>query len=111
MHERTCKFFKQAMTSQTIRSKVGVESNGGERLGDVALSGDVVGNPGEGRDSLEVDELSLGLGLLLEDGVSLHSVKELLSASRVLDVLNSAEKGTAKVGAKSARRRATQVFV
>ena len=44
---------------------------------------------GKGRGSLKVSVLSLGLGLLLQGGVPLDSVQELLSALRVLDVLDS----------------------
>ena len=62
---------------------------GGEGLGGVVLDRDGSGLSGLNRLPLQVDVLSLLLGLTLLGGVGLDSVQELLSALGVLDVLDT----------------------
>lgn len=58
-------------------------------MGDVTLSSNDSGSSRLGGLSLQVDRLTLGLGLLLQSGVGDDSVQELLATSRVLNVLDS----------------------
>jgi hypothetical protein len=61
----------------------------GQGLRHVGLSVNHVGASGLGGLSLQLHLLALGLGLLLQGGVGLDSVQELLATGRVLDVLDS----------------------
>lgn len=62
---------------------------GGKGLGNVVVDGNNPGLSGLSGESLEENVLTLLLGLLLLGGVRLDTVKELLSALGVTDVLNS----------------------
>lgn len=62
---------------------------GGKGLGNVVVNGNNPGLSGLSGESLEENVLALLLGLLLLGGVRLDTVKELLSALGVTDVLNS----------------------
>lgn len=62
---------------------------GGKGLGNVVVDGNNPGLSGLSGESLEENVLALLLGLLLLGGVRLDTVKELLSALGVTDVLNS----------------------
>lgn len=62
---------------------------GGKGLGNVVVDGNNPSLSGLSGESLEENVLALLLGLLLLGGVRLDTVKELLSALGVTDVLNS----------------------
>lgn len=62
---------------------------GSKGLGNVVVDGNNPGLSGLSGESLEENVLALLLGLLLLGGVRLDTVKELLSALGVTDVLNS----------------------
>lgn len=81
------------LSKYLFQSKNGLDESlvrpGGKGLGDVVVDGNNPGLSGLSRESLEQNLLALFLGLLLLGGVGLDTVKELLSALGVTDVLNS----------------------
>ena len=67
------------------RSLVGKRSDG---LGGVVGQGNCSRIPGQGRLALDLDGGALGAGLLLESGVLLDALDEVLTGARGLDVLD-----------------------
>lgn len=75
-------------TTESFRLDMGVVRDRGDGLGDVGIHGDEVTLTGHGGLTLEVevDTLLMGLALLL--GILLDTIDEILTGTRVLDVLD-----------------------
>lgn len=68
---------------------MGVVGDRRQGLGALLLDGDRSCLTGHGGESLDLDGGALGLGLGLQDGVLLHPADEVLSGSRLADVLDA----------------------
>lgn len=88
-HSTPCPQKKANQPQDFIRLNGGLVGNWYNRLGYVLLHGNGPGLAGHGGLSLQVDVNALSLGLLLELGVGLDALDELLAGSGQRNVLDS----------------------